>query len=93
MPLRYTFKSAFQKAFDKLPSEKQQLSLKAVEALGHYFKTQEAPYGLRIKKLHERTFEARISADLRLVWVQTKDEVIFALLGNHEDVRRFLKNL
>lgn len=97
MPLRSSFKSTFQKAFDKLPRQKQQLVLKALEALTSYFQTGLAPYGLRIKKLYSggvhKTFEARVSADLRLVWVETEEEAIFALLGNHDEVQRFLKNL
>ena len=97
MPLRSSFKSTFQKAFDKLPFEKQQLVLKALEVLASYFQSGQAPYGLRIRKLYARgprkTFEARVSIDLRLVWVQTAEEAIFALLGDHDEVQRFLKNL
>lgn len=97
MPLRSVFKSTFQKAFERLSQENQLLVLKALEALASYFQTGQAPYGLRIKKLHggsfSKTFEARVSADLRLVWVQTQDEAIFSLLGNHDEVQRFLRNL
>ena len=97
MPLRFCFKSTFQRAFDNLPAEKQRLVLKALEAPAHYFQSGQAPYGLRIKKLYARgpqkTFEARIGIDLRLVWVQTEEETIFALLGGHDEVQRFLKNL
>jgi len=97
MPLRYYFKSAFQKTFDKLPRDQQALVLKTLESLRGYLEGGTAPFGLRVKKLHDggpvKTFEARVSADLRLVWVHTTDEIVFALLGKHEDVRRFLKNL
>ena len=97
MPLRSAFKSAFQKAFDKLTQEKQLLVLKALEALAQYFRSGQASYGLHIKKLYGRgateTFEARVSADLRLVWVETEEEAVFSLIGGHEEVRRFLKNL
>lgn len=97
MPLRFSFKSNFQKAFDKLPPQKQQLVLKALNALAYYFQSGQAPQGLGIRKLYARgphkTCEARISIDLRLVWVETKEEAIFALLGDHDEVQRFLKNL
>lgn len=95
MPLRYFFKATFQKAFDRLPHQKQLLVLKALEELRRYFDSKEASYGLGIKKLYEsgsnKTFEARAGIDLRIVWVQTEGEIIFALVGNHEDVQRFLK--
>ncbi len=97
MPRRWVFKSAFQKAFDHLPEEKQILVEKALEALAHFFKTGQSPFGLRIKKLYAgasgKTFEARVSLDLRLLWVETKEEIIFSLLGDHDEVQRFLKRL
>ena len=97
MSLRPSFKAAFQKAFDKLTQEKRDLVLKTLEALASYFQTGQAPYGLRIKKLYAgslgKTFEARASADLRLVWVQTHEEIVFCLVGNHDEVQKFLKNL
>lgn len=97
MQRKCLFKAAFQKAFDALSNEKQTLALKALEAIDLYLKSGQAPYGLRIKKLYEsgfaKTFEARVSIDLRIVWVQTKEEIIFSLMGTHDDVRRFIKNL
>ena len=97
MPFRLAFKSTFQKAFDKLTRGEQQLVLKALEALSLYFQSGQAPYGLHVKKLYAggpgKTFEARVSANLRMVWVQTPEEAVFALLGNHDDVQLFLKNL
>lgn len=97
MALRSSFKPAFQRAFDQLSQEKQTLAVKALEALRHYFQTGEAGYGLRVKKLYakggRKTFEARVSLDLRILWVQTDEEAVFSLLGDHEEVQRFLKNL
>lgn len=97
MPLRYTFKSAFRKAFGQLPVQKQTLALKALEAIRQYLETGTSAHGLGIKKLydhgHAKTFEARVTIDLRILWVQTEEEAVFALLGNHDDVRRFIKNL
>ena len=97
MPLRYLFKQTFQKTFDKLDHKDQRLIIKALEALDEYFETNKAPYGLRVTKLYgnssAKTFEARVTINLRIVWVQTKEEVIFSLIGNHDDIRRFLKNL
>ena len=97
MPRRYFFKTPFQKAFESLPREKQILVTKALEDIRHYLESGQASYGLRIKKLYEgsggKTFEARVGLDLRIVWVQSKEEVIFSLLGSHNQVKHFLKNL
>ena len=97
MSLPVSFKPTFYKAFDQLTNKDQILVLKTLSALNHYFQQGTAPYGLRIKKLHSggsaKTFEARISLDLRLIWVQTNQKIIFSLLGNHADVKKFFKNL
>lgn len=97
MSFQYSFKPPFQKSYEKLTPEKQHLVLKALEAIRHYLSTGEAAFGLRIKKLYDsglaKTFEARVSLDTRIVWVQSHDKVAFSLLGNHEEVRRFIKNL
>lgn len=95
--MNYSFKSTFLKAFDKLPCDRQILVTKAVEALDSYFGTGKAAHGLQVKKLHEgrtaKTFEARVSLDLRIVWVQSQDRIVFSLVGNHNEVRKFLKNV
>lgn len=97
MPTHFSFKASFQKAYDRLPREKQLLVLKALEAVKQSFQTGRASYGLHIKKLYagslHKTFEARVSLDLRPVWIQTKEEAVFCLLGSHEEVQRFLKTL
>ena len=97
MAFKYLFKAAFQKAFDELQKKDQILTLKALECVKNYVVNGTAPHGLRIKKLYQGgsgvTFEARINLDLRLVWVQTKEELIFSLLGSHNEVKQFLRNL
>ncbi len=68
-----------------------------MEALKAHSQGGSASHGLRVKKLYQgkisKVFEAQVSADLRIVWVANEDKIVFALLGNHEDVRRFLRNL
>ena len=97
MPFRFRIKFSFHKTFEALSADKQDLVTKALEALDEYYKTGKASYGLRVRKLYEsnsgKTYEARISLDLRIVWIQTKDEIVFSLIGNHNDIRRFIKNL
>lgn len=91
------FKKSFQKTFEKLSEDEQVLMIKCLENLKSYFKTQQAAAGFGIKKLHHGqqadVYEARISLNLRMIWLQTKQQAIFALLGNHDDVRRFLRHL
>jgi hypothetical protein len=57
-----------------------------------YFKTGRAAYGLRIKKIGKRSFEGRVSDRVRIVWVKEKDLISFAMVGNHEEVQRYLRD-
>ena len=97
MPFRFSYKSAFLKKFQSLSSKDQALVTGTLESVKRYFKINEATFGLRIKKLYERdyrqVFEARVSSNIRVVWILKKEDVVFTLIGNHEDVRRFIKNL
>ena len=89
--MKVLYKSAYLKAFDRLDRSDQALVAKADELLREYLATSKAPFGLRIKQLRSGLFEARVSDRLRIVWVKGADDVSFALLGNHEEVRRFIK--
>ena len=97
MPRRFLFKAAFQKAFGELSPAERTLAEKAIEAIGIFLQKGSASHGLRIKKLHGThsydIFEGRISADLRIVWLETKEETIFSLIGSHDEVKKFIKNI
>ena len=97
MPFQFRFKDSFQKDLSRLSAHDYSLVLKTLDEIESVLKTGSPSQGLRIKKLHGnpayKIFEARASINLRIVWTQTKSEMTFALLGNHEDVRRFIKNL
>jgi len=94
-PARY--KKAFLKQFSDLSPEKKTLVWKAIEVLENFRGESVTSHGLAVKKLHEtsrwKVFEARAGIDLRVVWVESSEESVFSLIGNHDDVRRFLKNL
>lgn len=95
--MRYIYKKRYLDAFDRLHSSERNLVIKADEALRQYYDHRQAPFGLRIKKLHdngrERTYEARVSARIRILWVEADDLVVFALLGNHEEIQRYLRSI
>ena len=78
------------------PAADQQRVTVAVQEIQRYHRSGVAPYGLRIKHLHAssqgRIFEARASMALRIVWAHAGDDVIFLLVGTHDEVRRFLRS-
>lgn len=90
--MKISFKKTFLKRFDRLEAPEQERVVQALQEIKNYLSKGKAPYGLRVKKLGAQTYEGRVSDALRIVWIRFKEEIIFALLGNHEEVRRFLKN-
>lgn len=97
MSKKVVFKNIFRKQFDKLSNKDQILVSKALEALDLFFNTGQRPYGLRPKKLYGnskvKTYEARVSLQLRIVWVESREGMVFSLIGNHDEVCLFLGNL
>jgi hypothetical protein len=90
----FWYKRDFEKTCLKYPSETQHLVAQAVVEVKVWYQTRQAPVGLRIKKLYEgpsgKVFEARISRDLRLLWVE-KEDVWFSLVGSHDAIRRYIR--
>lgn len=93
---KFIYKKEFLRAFDSYKEAEKELIIMAEKQIRHYYLKQTAPYGLRIKKLFEnkegKTFEARVSDKIRLLYVESKELVVFAFLGNHNEVRRYMKS-
>ena len=81
----------FQRGFDRLPKplkEKTWYQLNAfLEHVGH----SEKPKSLRLKKLSHGNFEISVNMDLRILFQLSGDAIVLVLLGDHEDVRRYLR--
>ena len=84
-------KARFQRAYDRLSSAEQDLVKKALRLLQQYLETGHAPGGLGLKKLGPGVYECRAGLALRGVYVDEGTVLALALLGSHNEVRRFLK--
>lgn len=91
--MRFVYKKEYLKCFDTYPYSIQQLILETDQQIKVYLERKTAPCGLRIKKIGPNSFEARVSDKIRIVWVKKEDIVFFALLGTHDEIRRFIKHL
>jgi hypothetical protein len=91
--MKFIYKKEFLESFVSYPLPLQELILEADCEIKSYLKAQSASYGLRIKKIGPKTYEARVTDKIRIVWVKDSDCIYFALLGSHDEVRRFIKNL
>ncbi len=91
--MKYTFLARFIKKFKSYQMPEQETINSTIDAAKTYLETGRASYGLRIKKLSSKIYEARIDIRLRLAYFKEKDETIFFCLGNHDDIARCLKHL
>jgi hypothetical protein len=92
---KFLYKKAFLQAFDRYKELEKELIIMTDRQIRHYYLKQSAPFGLKIKKLFEnkdgKTFEARVSDKIRLLYVESEEIVAFAFLGNHDEVKRYIK--
>ncbi len=91
--MRYSFDASFQrslKRFDPL----QQLEIKRrIDLFIRASATPHLPVGFGLTKLRSPLWEIRSGLPQRILFWRTKDEVRFTFVGNHDEVRRFLKHL
>lgn len=83
--------SRFRRAYERSSPLLHELVDKALRELGEYLQTRRAPVGLGLKKLGAGVYEARAGLELRIVFVEEGSKVVLALLGSHQEVRRFLR--
>jgi hypothetical protein len=92
MARSFILKASFQRAYDRLPPDERPRVKKALRLLQHYFESGEAPVGFGVKKLGPGVYEFRAGLALRGVYVEEGEVLALALLGSHDEVRRFLKH-
>ncbi len=89
--MRFEFSSSFDRRFRKLSPHRQQKARAAIESLLSYL-DRHTPLrpGLGLKNFHGDYWEIRIDIHDRIIFELT-DRVTFRLVGNHDEVRRFMK--
>lgn len=94
--MTYKYKARFHKALRKLPQHEQRRVADTIDQIVSLFETRRASEGLGLKKLfshHElgAVFEARTSLSLRLLFSVQHDQTVFHMVGDHDEVRRFIR--
>ncbi|MEK6647166.1 MAG: hypothetical protein AABY84_10905 [Candidatus Firestonebacteria bacterium] len=89
--MEYIVLRSFIKKFDSYNKHEQEFITQTLERIKEYMETNNAPYGLRIKKLSKKIYEGRINIHLRIAYFHENNLVKFFCLGNHDDIKRCLK--
>ena len=81
----------FQRGFGRLPKHLQEKTWYQLHAFLEHIGSPTKPKSLRLKKLPHGTFEISINMDLRILFQLQGGVLVLVLLGDHEDVRRYLR--
>ncbi len=91
--MRFEFKPSFERSIKSFsPSEKadvKEVASKLIDVLSMDRKIQQ---GLGLKRLMGDFWETRKGIKVRILFRWQGDLIEFVLAGNHDDVKRFLKN-
>lgn len=74
-----------------LPADRDQ-TIEALKTLKSSIHQGKIPQGLGFKKINGDKYEIRIDIRLRIVLKKDGDFLVCVLLGNHDQVRQYLKN-
>lgn len=91
--MKIVYKKSFLKSFSLYTRQEQELILETDKQIKSYLEGRfdDVSGGSRIKKIGPNTFEARATDKIRILWVKDDQTAYFVLIGNHEDVRRYIK--
>ncbi len=91
--MNYVALRSFLKKFDSYNTQEQEVITQTVDEIKRYVETNHAAYGLRIKRLSPRLYEGRTDIHLRIAYYRDREVVKFFCVGNHDDIRRCLKQI
>lgn len=92
--MRFEFKPSFDRSIKALnPSDKAGVKDSASDLIDVLSKSQPIYQGLGLKRLRQNYWESRSGIKARILFRWTGDLIEFILAGNHDDIKRFLKNI
>lgn len=93
--MKLEFKRSFYKSFDKYSRDEQEKICSKLNHLIQSIEKNQIPKGVGMKLLRSksRLWEARVSYDIRIIFRYKNDMLEFGLIGNHNEIKKYLKNL
>lgn len=91
--MKFEYKPSFDRTFKKLEQiQKKQVS-EAIFSLIDFFDTGKKPNGLGLKNLRKDFWEIRCSKGIRVLFKFEDDKISFIIVGNHNDIKNYLKRI
>ena len=92
--MRFEFKPSFERSIKSFPPpEKSEIKEAAAQLIDILSRDRQIHQGLGLKRLRGDFWELRKGIKARILFRWQGDLVEFVLAGNHDDVKRFLKNI
>lgn len=84
--------TSYDRSFKRLDRQIQDKAILAVDGLLKFIETRQKPEGLGLKKLYRNYWEIRLDIDNRIIFELKGDTLNIAFVGDHNEVKRFIKN-
>ena len=92
--MRFEFKPSFEQSLKALcEKDKQAVKHSALQIIDILSKQTELRQGIGLKRLRHDYWEVRHGLHSRIILRWTGDLIEFVLAGNHDQIRRFLRNI
>lgn len=89
--MQFEFKPSFDRRFRKLTRQRREKARAAIESILAYLdRWSPLRPGMGLKNFHRNYWEIRVDIHDRIIFELT-DRVIFWVVGNHDEIRRFMK--
>lgn len=82
---------SFERSVKKLTPQQKLLLAKGLESFNHYLETEQSSPGFGLKKISQNNYEFRLDIRLRLILKADKEAYYLVLVGDHNDVLRYLR--
>jgi mRNA-degrading endonuclease RelE of RelBE toxin-antitoxin system len=89
---RAFFLPSFERSLKKLSSREKEELTSSLEEFNAFLETGKASFGFRLKKIGDEKYEFRVNIKLRVILKVEGNDFYLVLVGNHDDVKRYLKN-
>jgi hypothetical protein len=82
---------SFERSIKRLTHREKQLLANGLESFNEYLETGQSTFGFRLKKIGQENYEFRLDIRLRVIIKADKEAFYLVLVGDHNDVRRYLR--
>lgn len=84
--------TSYDRSFKRLDRQIQDKAILAIDGLLKFIETRQKPEGLGLKKLYRNYWEIRLDINNRIIFELKGDTINIAFVGDHNEVKRFIKN-